>query len=419
MINPLEKVFIYLILQIIRFFAHFRKSLIFCILALKKGGGIIGKILSKRIFLFIYKTSFGIQKAIRLILIRFSCPLESKILFFLGHRQIVHLFIFLLTILGIIYNFQFRAEEAQPHLEPILGSLAKEKEEIIEERSPFTLKNNHQFYEQIGLKSYSYLKKPIEKEISPELVLGKAAIVRPLIPLTLQGPRPRKKIEHYFVQTGDTLSTVAKKFGLSLSTILWTNNLSFHSIIKPGQKLTILPVDGLLYTTKRGDTLKKIAKKFQVEPKEIIKFNKLTLHSPLELNKALIIPGGRPPLVSAPRTSTFLKKFLQPRLAKSKRGHRFPWGQCTWYVAQRRFIPWGGHAKSWLVNAQRYGYKIGKSPAVGAIMVTRESWWGHVSYVEAVSKNRITISEMNHRIPGVFTQRHFHPSDKRIVGYIY
>jgi len=52
-------------------------------------------------------------------------------------------------------------------------------------------------------------------------------------------------------------------------------------------------------------------------------------------------------------------------------------------------------------------------------MVTKESWWGHVSYVEEVSKNRITISEMNYRFPGVFTQRHFHPSDKRIIGYIY
>lgn len=419
MANFLEKVSIYLTLQVVRFLAHFRKSLIFCILVLKKGGVAVGRVFSKRMFLFIYKISFGARKIIRLILIRFSYPLENRVLFFLGHRQIVHLFIFLLTILGIIYNLQFKTEEVQPHLEPILGSLAKEKEKLIEERLPFIIKNSSLSYEQIGLKSYSYLRKPAEKEISPELVLGKAAIVKPIIPLTLRGPKPRKEIEHYFVQVGDTLSTVAEKFGLSLSTILWTNNLSSHSIIRPGQKLTILPVDGLLYAVKEGDTLKKIAKEFQVELKEITKFNKLTLHSPLKLNKALIIPGGRPLTVPAPKAPTFLKRTLRPHLARFKRSHRFPWGQCTWYVAQRRFIPWGGHAKSWLVNAQRYGYKIGKKPAVGAIMVTKESWWGHVSYVEAASKNRITISEMNHRIPGVFTQRHFHPSDKRIVGYIY
>ena len=70
-------------------------------------------------------------------------------------------------------------------------------------------------------------------------------------------------------------------------------------------------------------------------------------------------------------------------------GDRFAYGQCTWYVASRRCVPWSGNADQWYYNAAKMGYKEGHSPIVGAIVVfwpggDGASSVGHVAYVEAV-----------------------------------
>ena len=58
----------------------------------------------------------------------------------------------------------------------------------------------------------------------------------------------------YVTQAGDTLDGVAEKYGLKKTTIAWANNLSSDAL-EPNVTLTILPTDGILYTTKDGDTL--------------------------------------------------------------------------------------------------------------------------------------------------------------------
>ncbi|OGD67829.1 hypothetical protein A3F08_01550 [Candidatus Berkelbacteria bacterium RIFCSPHIGHO2_12_FULL_36_9] len=97
------------------------------------------------------------------------------------------------------------------------------------------------------------------------------------------------------------------------------------------------------------------------------------------------------------------------------------YGFCTWYVANKRQdIPnnWG-NAKSWLNSAQNDGRITGKNPQVGAIMVTKESWAGHVGYVEKVDGNEVTISEMNYRGWGRINSRTLNINDSVIRGYIY
>jgi len=76
--------------------------------------------------------------------------------------------------------------------------------------------------------------------------------------------------------------------------------------------------------------------------------------------------------------------------------NRFAYGYCTWYVANKRFIPWLGNAIDWWPNARAYGQAEGQLPKVGAVMVTRESGYGHVAYVESVNGDGSwTVSEMN------------------------
>lgn len=100
--------------------------------------------------------------------------------------------------------------------------------------------------------------------------------------------------------------------------------------------------------------------------------------------------------------------------------NRFPYGQCTWYVASRRYVPWMGNAITWLSGALLYHFATGSTPRVGAIMVTAESWWGHVAYVEAInSSGSFVVSEMNFAAWGLVDSRTIVPGRVPILGFIY
>lgn len=118
-------------------------------------------------------------------------------------------------------------------------------------------------------------------------------------------------------------------------------------------------------------------------------------------------------------------EYIPPKLVVntiSASGNGFLLGQCTYYVALKRPITWGGNAGTWYYSAQATGYKVGQAPAVGAIMVSYEgSAAGHVAYVESVNPDgSFTVSEMNYNGNwGRITFRTLHRGDTYIVGFVY
>jgi len=101
----------------------------------------------------------------------------------------------------------------------------------------------------------------------------------------------RTEIVYYTVQNGDTISTIAQHFGISVNTVLWANNLSSFGLIRPGDRLTILPYSGVLYTVKRGDTLAQISKKYGLEIEKILSCN--NLGNSLSVGQKIILPGAK------------------------------------------------------------------------------------------------------------------------------
>jgi len=99
------------------------------------------------------------------------------------------------------------------------------------------------------------------------------------------------QISKYVVRKGDTLSGIAKMFGVSTNTIIWANDVSAKTL-KEGQVLVILPVSGTIHTIVKGDTLSSIAKKYKADSEEIIQFNNLEEGVILSLGDTLIIPDG-------------------------------------------------------------------------------------------------------------------------------
>lgn len=248
------------------------------------------------------------------------------------------------------------------------------------------------------------------------------ALVSQDSPLTTISQNMRDGVMSYTVQEGDTPSSIAAAFGVSVNTLCWANNLKITSVIRPGDELKVLPISGVIHQIKSGQTVDSIAKYYKAKSEDIIAFNSLPADGTIQIGQKIIIPDGAMPTPApAPVRKIDIASLSGAGTGKSR---AFPVGQCTWYVAQKRFVPWSGHAKSWLANAKAYGFATGNSPQAGAIMVLSEGGWtgrlyGHVAYVEAVQGEWVTISEMNYTGWGAKSVRTLHINDKRIRGYIY
>ena len=101
-------------------------------------------------------------------------------------------------------------------------------------------------------------------------------------------------------------------------------------------------------------------------------------------------------------------------------GNRFAFGFCTWYVYNRKPVPWLGNANQWFAQAIAYGWRTGQTPAAGAIMVSYESSFGHVAYVENVNPDGSwRVSEMNFTAWDVVDYRTIQPHSIPLAGFIY
>ncbi len=234
------------------------------------------------------------------------------------------------------------------------------------------------------------------------------------------------KITKYVVQDGDTLSTVAVKFNVSTDTIRYASQITDVDSIKPGQTLTIPPVNGILYTAVAGDTTASIASKFNVAEAMIISQNSLYGEDNLA-GMQLTIPDAEIPALPKPQpvvattdsSSSDDSSSGISYVSTTTGPNHFPWGWCTWWVANKRYVPWSGNAKDWYWNAQAYGRAVGRTPVPGAIMVTWESSYGHVAYVESVNGNSFTVSEMNYKGFGIVSTRTLTVSQVPLIGFIY
>jgi murein DD-endopeptidase MepM/ murein hydrolase activator NlpD len=115
---------------------------------------------------------------------------------------------------------------------------------------------------------------------------------------TVASQKPREKAITYTVQRGDTLSTIAQKFGISDNTIKWANDLSGDSITV-GDSLQILPVTGMSYKVQSGDTVYSIAKKLNTDAQKIVDFPFNDFANPetfsLVSGQLLMVPDGIKP----------------------------------------------------------------------------------------------------------------------------
>jgi LysM repeat protein len=236
----------------------------------------------------------------------------------------------------------------------------------------------------------------------------------------------------YAVAPGENLVAIAAKYGVTVSQIRWSNtNLTSTDSVATGDQLTIPPIPGVVVTAKASDTFESLGTKYSVDPQVIIDFNRLRSNQ-LTAGTVVVIPGGvggafpPPPalyqLIGRSSASQAFNSHVVGCCLGPYPASGFPAGWCTWYVATKRNVTWRGDAGYWYSSASAQGYPVGPTPKVGAIMVTWESWAGHVAYVEAVNPDGSwVVSEMNYIAFNVISERTIKPGQLggRLVGFIY
>jgi murein DD-endopeptidase MepM/ murein hydrolase activator NlpD len=99
-------------------------------------------------------------------------------------------------------------------------------------------------------------------------------------------------LRHYKVKDGDTLTSIASRFGVSMMTVWWANKLASKESLKTGMDLVIPPVNGLVVTVKAGDTLDSLAASNKIATGDIVAINELD-DTNLIVGQVLVLPGAK------------------------------------------------------------------------------------------------------------------------------
>ncbi len=124
----------------------------------------------------------------------------------------------------------------------------------------------------------------------------------------------------YAVQTGDTLTGIAARFGIRVQYILWNNIdiLPDADVLTPGQTLQIPGVEGIIHHVRLGETLIEIAELYDADVDDIVNYeaNNLSNADTLREGSTILVVGGRivarPTLSPPPPTTSSTYGFIWP-----------------------------------------------------------------------------------------------------------
>ena len=254
----------------------------------------------------------------------------------------------------------------------------------------------------------------------------------------------------YTVGPGETMDSIAGKYGITTDQIRWSNNLNSTNVSE-GQRLLVPSVPGIAYTVKDGDTVESLANKYSSNVDQIIALNDLEQNGTLTPGTVIILPSGSLPETERP-------EYVPPRTtysystpsssyytysgsgrenvhvvetwtyARSMMGDGNPMsaGQCTWYAWYYRQhvggTPLGrffGNANAW-ASVLSNRFRVDRNPSVHAVFQTSSGYYGHVGIVTGINGDgSITVREMNYAGPFIVTEGRIPASQVHNYFYIH
>ncbi len=241
-----------------------------------------------------------------------------------------------------------------------------------------------------------------EKALLATIPNDTTTLGKPQIVSTQQ--KSKRDIINYTAQAGDTIERIAAKFGVSVNSIRWSNDLS-RNYITAGAVLQIPPGDGIVYKVKNGDSIDTIVERYQANKEAFITVNDAEGGN-LVVGELVWIPNGQQPLPSL-NFNTSAGFAWGSAAVYSNNGYDY--GYCTYWVALRRAqigqpVPSNlGDAVTWKILAPQAGLGVGHQPQVGAVWwvdpTTMSGYWrafGHVGFVEKINPDgSVWTSNMN------------------------
>lgn len=332
-------------------------AVLFINLAYKPGLAVF-RFLFRQVAVRLYQLYLGVVKRLG-----WSGNLKNKSVAFFVNQKLIHATVAGLTVFFVIFNLTQKTQAVSPEeitgrtfLSEIISGEFSENNQLIEEYfdEEAAITPIQQTYldnlTAVRIQPAAEMATPGEgalfEDVSGSVQSGEA-IVKPDLAATSKGIRPRESIIDYIIKAGDTVSTIAAQFGVSVNTILWENNLSAYSLIRPGDKLTILQMTGVSHSVKRGETLASIAIKYGIEQNIILEANKLGGADKLAVGQKLIIPGGRV-IYTAPKQAArnvsagSITDLFKPENLKSFVSNKLAWPTVGARITQ--YYSWRHHA---------------------------------------------------------------------------
>ncbi len=207
---------------------------------------------------------------------------------------------------------------------------------------------------------------------------------------------PLEAIQTYRVRSGDTLTGIARHFGVSMMTLWWANHLKSKDDLKVGQKLLIPPVDGIVHIVKAGETLAKISAAANVSVADIMSFNGLPNEN-LTVGQTLILPGAHGKPIPAPKAQPHPSTGGGGGVPASYGGGQFAWPVPGGYISQ--YFHYGHPA---LDIAAPYGSRI-VAAAAGTVIYAgwRDNGGGYQVWIAHGSGLYTTYNHMSAITVGV------------------
>ncbi|MEA2088395.1 MAG: peptidoglycan DD-metalloendopeptidase family protein [Patescibacteria group bacterium] len=311
---------------------------------------------------FLILKLYKIYRPIKAIFQKNIFSAKNKFLRIFGGRYIVHIVIIIIALLVSASNINAQGKHSittRFENKSLIGKLVKTGEfedggELIEENidiENISKKKQKSFYTDEAKYSLAYqpqLDIPEPDEDSGIILTQEGSVVSGIaVADSDEISKYRTEIEYYIVQEGDSTYSIAKKYNITVNTIIWENGLNRYGFIKPGQKLAILPTIGITYKVKKYDNIGKIAKKYNVSEKDIIKASEISDVSSLQIGQKLIIPGARKVAIVSPKKSSRSATYAPaPKTALAKTNIKSS-TKLLWPASCRRisqYYHWRHHA---------------------------------------------------------------------------
>lgn len=224
-------------------------------------------------------------------------PAKNRFMYLVANRHTLHTVAIGIAVTAGMVNLQLDDVRAETYGERSImyGFVTDSTETLVDAYATTTeavVQSNPTKYMESGVLSASQALMAENVPLEATKLVGSGALSSLTLAEGGVSVAPRDSVETYTVLEGDTLSTIAAKFGVSLNTLLWANSLNVRTIVKPGQELTILPVSGVLHTVRSGETVARIAKTYGVTEDDILAYNNIDDASGLQVSAKVIVPGG-------------------------------------------------------------------------------------------------------------------------------